>query len=157
MRLFDFLETYILPNLWGSLAVSVAWIAQNIKNRKKDRADTDGALLDNARKVIEMAEGLTQRINDQNEKLTDQIEKERRALLDMTDLRNDCVEQLRIVNGLKIDLERSLQIRDKELEEFKATCKGWRKLIGYEKDIIVADSSNVSVVRCIPEDSENSG
>lgn len=154
MRLFDFLETHVLPNLWGSLAVSVAWIAQNIKNRKKDKADTDGALLDNARKVIEMAEGLTQRINDQNEKLTAQIEKERQALLEMTDLRNDCEEQLRIVNSLKIDLERSLQIRDKELEEFKATCKGWRKLIGYEKSITIANDSNVGVMRCVPQDSK---
>lgn len=155
MKFFDFIETHVLPNLWGSLVVSVAWFAQNIKNRKKDRADTDGALLDNARKVIEMGEGLTERISEQNEKLTAQIEKEREALLEMTDLRNDCQEQLRIVNGLKIDLERSLQIRDKELENFKSTCRNWRKLIGYEKDIDCDNYNDSSIVRVVQEDPEN--
>ncbi|GGH24570.1 hypothetical protein FAZ19_16330 [Sphingobacterium alkalisoli] len=61
----EFIQEYILPNLWGALVGGIGAIWVYIRSKPRERIEQDGGIVDNAKKVLSMSEDIAERLEKQ--------------------------------------------------------------------------------------------
>ncbi|GGH28239.1 hypothetical protein FAZ19_19675 [Sphingobacterium alkalisoli] len=112
----QFLQEYVLPNLWGALVglISTVWVY--VRGKKKESVETDGGIVDNAKKVLEMSEDIAERLEKQliasdgviqalKEKLKMAIEGENTTKKELIAVREEYANFQLLFHDQKIELE----------------------------------------------------
>lgn len=113
----QFIQEYVLPNLWGALVGVVASLWMWFKGRPKEQIEKDGGIVENAKKVLEMSEDIAERLENQlkaSDEVITQLKEKLRIELEET---NNCKKALRAV---KVELEEWRRIADEQKSEITA-------------------------------------
>lgn len=113
----QFIQEYVLPNLWGALVGVVASLWMWFKGRPKEQIEKDGGIVENAKKVLEMSEDIAERLENQlkaSDEVITQLKEKLRLELEET---NNCKKALRAV---KIELEEWKRVAEEQKTEIAA-------------------------------------
>lgn len=102
----QFIQEYILPNLWGALVGVVASLWMWFKGRPKEQIEKDGGIVENAKKVLSMSEDIAQRLENQlkqSDEVITQLKEKLRLEIEET---NNCKKALRAVKTELVEWKR---------------------------------------------------
>lgn len=141
----QFLQEYVLPNLWGALVGVIGSLWLWIKGKPKEQIEKDGGIVDNAKKVLEMSEDIAERLEKQllqSDEVITQLKEKLRIELEET---NNCRKALR---AIKIELAEWKRVADEqkiELEALREECRLLRLAIQQnEKDNPISDDLHLN-------------
>lgn len=101
----NFIQDYVLPNLWGALVGAIGALWVYFREKKKESVETDGGIVDNAKKVLEMSEDIAERLEKQ--------------LIQSDEVITQLKEKLRIAIEEENACKKAMKAVKRELEEFK--------------------------------------
>lgn len=119
----NFIQEYVMPNLWGALVGVIGSLWLWFKGRPKERIEKDGGIVDNAKKVLEMSEDIAERLEAQllaSDAVIAALKEKLRLELDET---NSCKKALKAVREELQEWKNVAETQRIEIDALKEECR----------------------------------
>ena len=125
----QFVQEYVLPNLWGALVGVVASLWMWFKGRPKEKIEKDGGIVENAKKVLEMSEDIAERLEKQLLASDGVISALREKLQIAIESENACKKALKAIKQEYANFQVLFNDQKIELDALREECKRLRLAI----------------------------
>lgn len=130
----EFLQTHVIPNLWGAMVGIVGVIWGYFRSIPKERIENDGGIVDNAKKVLEMSEDIAERLEKQLLASDGVIQALKEKLQLAIENENTCQKALKAIKQEYANFQLLFHDQKIELEALKGECKRLREAIENKKN-----------------------
>lgn len=125
----EFIQTQILPNLWGAIVGVVGVIWGYFRSMPKERIEKDGGIVENAKKVLEMSEDIAERLEKQLLASDGVISALREKLQIAIESENTCKKALKAIKEEYANFQLLFHDQKIELDALRDECKRLRLAI----------------------------